>query len=43
MHTINVYLPDVSILMPVIQTVFVLVISAAIIKLIERWIPFFGS
>ncbi len=43
MVTIAVFLPDVSILLPLVQVIFVLVISAVVIKIIERYIPFFGA
>jgi len=43
MHTINVYLPDISIIMPVIQAIFALVAGGAVISLLERYTPFLGS
>ena len=43
MLTINVFLLDVGILIPLVRVAFVLVMGAAVIKLIEQYIPFVGS
>jgi hypothetical protein len=43
MLTINVYMLDVGLLIPLVRVAFVLVLGATIIKLVEQYIPFVGS
>jgi hypothetical protein len=43
MLTIHIYILDVGILIPLVRVALVLVMGAAVIKLIEQYIPFVGS
>ena len=43
MLTINVFILDVGILIPLVKVALILVMGATIITLVEQYIPFVGS